>query len=211
MSTVSILPRQRTIVAVDIEGSTARNNSAKATLRNDMYDAFEAALLDSEITEDLRGPYFDRGDGAMVFIRPVDEAPRTHLLTRFIPRLNELLTQHAARDPRHRFRLRAAIHSGDVHFDRRGAFGEDIDVTVRLLDAPELKGRLRQTDAPLVLVVSEHIYRSVIRQGYDGIDDRTFEPLVHLQVGGQPYRGWVHVPAETLAVSVPAPLIDRVS
>ncbi|HWM73587.1 MAG TPA: hypothetical protein VNQ53_07595 [Nocardioides sp.] len=206
MSAVSVLPCQRTIVAIDIEGSTTRNNSAKGMLRNDMYDLFEAALLDCEITEDLREPYLDRGDGAILFIRPVDEAPRTRLLNQFIPKLSDLLAQHAVRNPRHRFRLRAAIHSGDVHFDRRGAYGEDIDVTVRLLDSPELKTRLQQTDAPLVLVVSEHIYRSVIRHGYDGIDDRTFEPLVHLQVGGQPYRGWVQVPAEARVLDAAIPL-----
>jgi len=38
------LPCHRAIVAVDIEASTARNNSTKAVLRNAMYDLVEEAL-----------------------------------------------------------------------------------------------------------------------------------------------------------------------
>ena len=206
MSTLlPILPRQRTIVAVDIEGSTNRNNTARARLRHDMYVLLEGALLASGITEDLREPFLDRGDGAMVFVHPADTVPKTLLLNTFVPTLSELLAEHSAGSP-HGFRLRVALHSGEVHFDDRGTFGEDIDVTVRLLDSPEVKARLRQTSALLVLVVSGHIHRSVIRHGYDGIDERTFEPLVQLRVGGHVHQGWVQVPEEAQAVWV-----DRVS
>lgn len=102
------------------------------------------------------------------------------------------MKRHAAAGDRG-FRLRVAIHVGDVHLDRKGTFGEDIDITVRLLDSPEPKNRLRQTDAPLVVVVSDQIFRSVVRHGYDGIDDRDYEPLVQLDIGGWQQRGWVHV------------------
>jgi class 3 adenylate cyclase len=205
-----IQPRQRIIVACDIEGSTSRTNPAKAVLRVDMYDLLEAALLECEITEDLREPLYDRGDGAMALVRPVDGVPKTLLLRTFVPVLSLMLGEHAAAHPDRMFRLRVAIHSGEVHFDQRGTFGEDIDVTFRLLNAPELKHRLQQTDAPLVLVVSDHIHRSVIRHGYDGIDGRTFEPSVRLEVAGQRHIGWVQVPAEAMA-SQTVPRIDRVS
>lgn len=195
-SVLSIQPRQRTILAVDIEGSTERNNSARAQLRDDMYELLEQALLKSGITEDLREPFLDRGDGAIALIHPADTVPKTLLLNTFIPMLSEQLAVHGMTS--NKFRLRAAVHSGHVHSDRRGMFGEDLDVTVRLLDSPELKARLRRTSAPLVLVVSDHIYRSVIRHGYDGIDERTFEPLVHLRIGGLSYQGWVQIPGEVL-------------
>jgi class 3 adenylate cyclase len=198
MSTLAVQPHQRMIVAVDIEGSTNHSNLAKAQLRNAMYDLLEEALLDSGITEDLREPYFDRGDGAMALVHPVDHIPLTRLLNTFIRTLSDRLAEHNA-GPRQRFRLRAAIHAGEVHFDRRGTFGEDIDIAVRLLDAPEFKTRLRQTSAPLVLVVSDEIYRSVLCHGSDEIDMSTFEPLVHLHVGRVSHRGWVQVPAEAQA------------
>jgi class 3 adenylate cyclase len=144
-------PRQRIIVACDVEGSTTRTNPAKALLRADMYDLLEAALLACEITEDLREPFYNCGDGAMVLLRPVDGVPKTLLLHTFVPALSENLAEHAASHPDRMFRLRVAIHSGEVHFDRQGAFGEDIDVTFRLLNSPDLKRRLQQTEAPLVL------------------------------------------------------------
>lgn len=188
-------PLQRIIVAIDIEGSTSRLNPAKATLRSDMYDLFESALLDCKITEDLREPFYDRGDGAMTLVRPDDGVPKTALLQTFVPALREKLAEHAAAHPDRMFRLRVAIHSGEVHFDQMGTFGEDIDITFRLLNAPKLKLQLQQTEAPLVLVVSDHIHRSVIRHGYDGIDGETFEPIICLEVANQQHTGWVQISA----------------
>jgi hypothetical protein len=165
----------------------------RAFLRNVMYDLIEETLLLSGIGERHRD-FIDRGDGAFVLIHPVDQAPKTVLLTMVIPTLTELLLQHEIDRPEYRFRLRVAVHAGEVHYDNRGWYGEDLDITARLLDAPELKRRLKQTRAPLVLVVSQDIYRSVIRHGYDGIDDTTFEQTVQVQIGGQRQRGWVQVP-----------------
>jgi len=187
-------PRQRVIVACDVEGSTSRTNPARAALREDMYDLIEAALIECAITEDVREPFYDRGDGAMLLLHPVDGVPKTLLLHSFVPILSENLAEHAATFPGRMFRLRVAIHSGEVHFDDRGVFGEDIDLTFRLLNSRDLKHRLQETNAPLVLAVSDHIHRSVIRHGYDGIDGSTFEPAICLQVAEQRHTGWVQIP-----------------
>jgi len=206
----AIQPRQRTIVAWDVEGSTTRTNMARAALREDMYHVFETALLACKITEELREPFEDRGDGGVVLIRPVDRLPKPMFLQAFVPMLNDMLEEHGYAFPDRAFRLRVAIHSGEVLFDRNGFFGEDVDITFRLLNAPKLKRRLRMTAASLVLVVSDHIHRSVVRHGYEGIDERSFEPLVEVVVASLPYKGWVQVPAEALASQV-VPRIDRVS
>jgi hypothetical protein len=209
-------PRQRVIFVCDIEGSTSRTNTAKAAVRADMYDLLEAALLECNITEDLHEPFINTGDGLIMLVPPVDGLPKTLLLDSFVPVLSDMLAEHAAIHPGRKFRLRVAIHSGEVHFDRQGTFGEDIDLTFRLLNSPELKQRLQGTDAPLVLAVSDHIHRSVIRHGYDGIDGQTFEPLIGVEMAGQLHTGWVQVPAEATArAEVMArrelPRIDRVS
>jgi class 3 adenylate cyclase len=193
-------PRQRTIIACDIEGSTTRTNPGRAVLRDDMYELLESALLVCEVTDDLREPFYDRGDGAMILVRPTDRVPKTVLLNTFVPRLSEMLAEHAVVNRDRMFRLRIAMHCGDVHFDRRGAFGEDIDITFRLLNSQALKNRLLRTEAPLVLAVSDHIHDSVIRHGYAGIDDRDFELIIELKVAGQTRRGWVQVPAETVSI-----------
>lgn len=180
----------RTIVAVDIEGSTARTDAAKARLRAVMYDLLETALHACGIAEKHRDPMVDRGDGAFILVRAVDHAPKTLLLTGFIPILNDLLAAHNA-NCRDQIRLRAAVHAGEVNYDRRGCFGEAIDLTFRLLDAPAAKTALRDAAEPLILVVSDPLYQSVVRHGYHGLDERRFARLVQVEIGDQAHHGWV--------------------
>lgn len=187
-------PRQRVIIACDVEGSTSRTNPAKAALRSDMYDLLEETLTACGIPEDVWAPFHDRGDGAMLLLRPHDDVPKTLLLHTLVPMMTERLSAHSATYPGRSFRLRVAIHSGEVHFDTRGVFGADIDLTFRLLNSRDLKLRLQETDAPLVLAVSDYIHRAVISHGYDGIDGRTFEPAICLQVAGDRHVGWVQIP-----------------
>jgi class 3 adenylate cyclase len=191
------LPRHRAIVALDVEGSTARTNPTKAKLRQAMYELLEEAFRSSGITDEHRDPFVDCGDGILALIRPVDQAPKPLLLNQVVPVLSELLIDYGARFPELRFRLRVVVHAGEVHFDRRGCFGEAIDVSFRLLEAPTLKARLQQSDDSLVLVVSDDIYRSVVRHGYHGIDARTYEQSVQVDVGGRTYAGWVYVPSRS--------------
>jgi hypothetical protein len=195
-TSIPVLPRHRTIFAVDVEGSTSRTNPGRGVLRNAMYDLVEEALMLSGVGEAHRD-FVDRGDGVLVLIHPVDDLPKTKLLDTVVPTLSDLLSQLELERPGHGFRMRTALHAGDVHQDVRGWYGEDIDITCRLLDAPEVKRKLAQTRAPLVLVVSQHIYLSVIRHGYEGIDNSTFEPLVQLEMAGLRQLGWVQVPAVT--------------
>jgi class 3 adenylate cyclase len=190
----SDLPRHRAILAVDIEGSTSRTNTVKALLRAAIYDLLEQALNAAGLTESYRDPLIDRGDGVLALIHPVDNAPKALLLSTVIPVLGTLLTDHNDQHSGEIFRIRAVVHAGEVLYDSRGCFGEDLDVAFRLLDAPQVKARLRHTTAPLILVVSDDIHRSVIRHGYDGIDASAFVPQVLFQVGGGLHRGWLHLP-----------------
>jgi hypothetical protein len=184
-------PVQRTVIGVDVEGSTDRNNVQRARIREAMYEVLEESLVASGITEEHREPLLDRGDGAVVFMRPVDVLPKPLLVNTFVPALRDALRTQE-------FRLRVAMHFGDVHYDSRGPFGEDIDLMVRLLDSPELKARLKKSAEPLILGVTERFYRSVVKHGYDGIEAETFLPLPRLRMGGQSYRGWVQVPRPEL-------------
>jgi hypothetical protein len=211
MSTPSVQPCQRIILAVGMGATRACSNLVRAQLRRAMYDLVEQALVGSGITPDLRNGYVDRGDGLLVLIRPVDRVPKTWLLTKLVPRLEELLDAYNA-GQHCPLRLKVAIHSGDVPYDEAGWFGEDIDIAVELLGAPALRGGLLRTSASLALVVSDQIHRSVIRHGYDGIDVRAFT-LIQFEVGGTEYRGWVHEPSDAERGGDddgPAP-IDKVS
>jgi hypothetical protein len=195
------LPRHRAILAVDIERSTSRPDPVKGELRNTIYETFDAALCSAGIRKHHRDRFIDRGDGVLVLVRPVDQAPKALLLNGVIPAFSRLLADHNAslarssRAQRH-LRVRVVVHAGEVHYDANGCFGEALDVAFRLLDAARLKKMLRAAAGPLILVVSGDIYRSVVRHGYDGIDQHAFRPLVRVTVAGHRQVGWVHVPGE---------------
>lgn len=185
------IAHHRAIVAVDIENSTHRTDQVKVRLRQALYDLLERALEAGGLTDEHHDPFLDRGDGVLTLIHPVEHAPKSRLLDTVVPALATLLADHNAQYPDHRFRLRVVIHAGEIRYDRRGCFGEALDIAFRLLDAPKLKHALRRTVAPLVLIVSEDIYRSVVRHGNDRIDERTYAPLVSTRINGWRHRGWV--------------------
>jgi hypothetical protein len=196
-------PHHRTIFAVDIEGSTTRTNSVKAELRDAMYQLVEQSLQANGITDSYRDPFVDRGDGILTLVRPVDEVPKTVLLSNVVPMLSELLVEHERHHPGRRLRLRAVLHAGEVHQDAQGPFGEALDVAFRLLDAPEVKTAFKLSIAPLLLVVSDLIYRSIVRHGYDGIDETMFTPVADVEVGGAHYPGWVCLPERHAVTELP--------
>lgn len=187
-------PRYRIILAVDIAGSTRRSNPAKAALRAVMYELLDIALETAGITDRHRDPHADRGDGILTLIRPTDDIPKTTLLTHVIAALSDLLAAYNTRHPRQRFQMRAVVHAGEVHYDRQGCFGEALDVAFRLLDAPEVKHSLAQTTEPVILVISDDIYRSTVRHGYTGINHRDFQPLVNVLIADTAHFGWTHIP-----------------
>jgi hypothetical protein len=196
---VTGLPCYRAIVALDIERSTSRPNPIKGELRNKTYELFEAALRKAGIDSCHHDRFVDRGDGILALIHPVDQAPKPLLLNSAVPVLSRLLSDYNAGLPQHnqqqrQLRLRVVMHAGEIHYDANGCFGEALDVAFRLLDAARVKRTLRDIADPLVLVVSEDIYRSVVRHGYDGIDHDSFRQLVRVQVAGKRHPGWIHIP-----------------
>ncbi|WP_199485160.1 hypothetical protein [Actinomadura craniellae] len=207
-------PRYRTIMAVDIEGSTVRTDPAKAGLRRTLYhllwQAFDQAGIDERHIDSLA----DRGDGVITLIHPLDEVPKTLLLHSFIPVLSALLAEHNARPAAvlpadRRFRVRVVIHAGETHRDDHGTYGEALDIACRLLDSTAAKAALRRTDAPLLLVVSEEIYHSVVRHGYAGIRAAAYAPLVRVKVAYRRHRGWVHAVHSPHPGEEPAPSPGR--
>ena len=187
-------PLYRSIIAVDLEGSTMRTNLVKGELRRIMYDLLWRSLEAVAVTSHHLEQFADRGDGVLVLIRAHDDVPKTVLLDRLIPLLTTLLADYNAQttQPALRMRLRTVVHAGEVHADSRGFYGEAIDVAIRLLDSPPVKRALRQAASPLVLVISDEIHSGIVRHGYVGGD--VYRPLVRVSVGNRPHRGWVHIP-----------------
>jgi hypothetical protein len=188
-------PLHRSIVIVDLEGSTKRNNPAKGELRRSLYQLVEQAFRIAGIGPENLERLTDRGDGVLILIRPHDEVPKTVVLGRLIPVLTALLAEHNASvtQPQLQLRLRAVVHAGEVHDDGRGFYGDDLDVACRLLDSPTLKKALKEAAAsPLVLAVSEEIFNGIVQQGY--LAGGSYQPLLRVRVGNRQRRGWVHIP-----------------
>jgi class 3 adenylate cyclase len=193
-------PQHRAIIALDIEQSTSRTDPIKAELRTKIYELFDEALRSAGIHPCHRDPFVDRGDGLLALIHPVDQAPKTILLTHAVPALNRLLTDYNASLPRvslaqHQLRVRVVVHAGEVHYDAHGCFGEALDIAFRLLDAVHVKKALKAGADPMTLVISGDIYRSIVRHGYGGIDQNAYHPLVRVHVAGTLYPGWINIPA----------------
>jgi hypothetical protein len=201
-------PLYRSIIVLDLEESTMRTNPVKGELRRVMYDLLGRSLEAAAITGNRLEPLTDRGDGILVLIKPHDEVPKTVLLDQLIPLLATLLVEYNAQaaHPTLRMRLRVVLHAGEVHLDRRGCYGEAIDIAIRLLDSPRVKKVLKQAAAPLVLVISDEIYSGIVSHGY--VDANTYLPLVRVGVGKRRHRGWVHVPALVVATSAADPARD---
>jgi class 3 adenylate cyclase len=202
MSWIVSLPRHRAIIALDIEQSTSRTDAVKAEFRRKIYELFDTALRSAGIQRRHRDRFFDRGDGVLALIHPVDRAPKAILLGRVVPALNQLLTSYNRSRPHQLLRVRAVVHAGEVSYDANGCFGEALDVAFRLLDAVKVKKALKAAADPLLLVISEEIYRTVVRHGYGGIDRHAFRRLVRVQIAGNRYPGWIHAP-ERVAKAVP--------
>lgn len=188
-------PVHRSIIALDLEGSTKRPNPVKGELRRVMYNLLDSALQAAGIGAEHLEELADRGDGVLVLIRPHDNVPKTALLSRFIPALTALLIQYnrSVTDPVLAMRLRIVVHAGEVHQDRNGFYGEDLDIAFRLLDSAPVKKILKDTRrSPLVLVVSEEIFTGIVRHGY--VDPRCYERRVRLRVANRQCQGWIHIP-----------------
>ncbi|TMQ91617.1 hypothetical protein ETD83_30025 [Actinomadura soli] len=195
-------PVHRSILAIDIEGSTAavRTNPIRRELRSQIYRMLAVAMDHTGIDGHWCDPFEDRGDGVLVMMRPVDELPKTLLLSRLVPQLALQLLEYntglpAGERRRRGLRLRTVVHAGEVHRDENGYFGEAVDHACRLLDSPKLKQCLRDSPTPLILVVSEDIYWGIVRHGYDGICPTTYNPDLRVSVGGRRRTGYVHVPS----------------
>jgi class 3 adenylate cyclase len=190
--------RRRVIVALDIEGSTSRPDLVKAELRTMIYELFDAALRSAGISACRRDRFADRGDGLLALIDPADQAL---LLSLAVPAFSRMLVGYNASLPdpgglSRRLRVRTVVHSGNVHDDDNGCFGEALDIAFRLLDATSVKEALKTAHGALLLVVSSDIH-DLPSSCSSGIAGHTASRPVTIQVAGNDHRGWIHVPTET--------------
>ena len=116
----------RSIVCVDVEKFGVRANWDQLAVRDALFRALETALAESRVPAE-HVTCEDRGDGALILVDPA--VPKEHLAGPFPARLAACLERHnGTAAPGARFRLRAAVHAGEVHYDRHGVAGSAVSL-----------------------------------------------------------------------------------
>ena len=190
---MEILPVHWSILTFDVEGfsESYRDDRARSVVRAGFYRVLEESFRAAGLSWP-RDTYEDRGDGAVVLVSPL--VPKVLLIDPFLGCLCAGLAEHnrAARLAE-RFRLRCAIHAGEVATDEHGMSGFDLIVACRLLDAAELHASLRNSPSALATIVSDGIYEAAIRHGFRDIDPTAYHP-VRVRVKQTRINAWLHLP-----------------
>lgn len=186
------VPVHRTILVVDVQGfgDPRRTNPHQLAVRDGLYQALQQAFRLAAIPWAGCQPE-DRGDGVL-FLAPA-EVPKSGFAEVLPGALAEAL--HAHNDghrAEERFRLRMALHAGEVSYDDHGVTGTAINLAFRLVDAGPLKEALAGSPGLLALIASSWFYHEVVRNS-PGARPATYRP-VQVVVKETTEVGWVCLP-----------------
>ncbi|CAL9482497.1 hypothetical protein SUDANB105_03047 [Streptomyces sp. enrichment culture] len=185
-------PVSRTILLLDIERFSDRDDVEQAYLRRMLYDITDRTLERAGIDE-TRRLRADRGDSVMELIDA--NAPVTALLRALlteVPAQLRAVNRMASRSAQ--IRLRGVVASGWVAVDDRdGWVGSDLNHACRLLDADVLRAALRERADDFALCVSDGLYAGVVRHDHPGIPADGFHAVTVASKNG-PLTAWLHGP-----------------
>jgi class 3 adenylate cyclase len=190
------VPTFHAIVVVDIEGFGPRTNPLQASLRQAMYDVVREACAEVRIEWDTTVA-LDRGDGIILLVPPA--ASTVTIAGQFMRAVDAVLAEKAAIfSDAHRMRFRVALHQGLCQQDETGWIGEAINTACRLVDAQPVRDALTAApEARMALVVSDEIYRAVIRHGYRLIDPAAFARVAINAKELVDETAWITVPGRS--------------
>lgn len=154
-------------LAVDAKGYSGRDDGGQSSLQHEL-----VALLDEAATSvGLDRTCWHRqgtGDGELSLIPPSE--PETVVLQDFTLALARLLfCRDTGRLGGDRLRLRLAADHGLARLDANGFAGTMVVGVARMIDAQAVRAVLDEADAaPLVQVLSDHLYHGVVEAGHVG-------------------------------------------
>ncbi|NUS15946.1 MAG: hypothetical protein HOY69_31860 [Streptomyces sp.] len=222
MSSPLAEPVNRTILLLDIESFSSRDNVEQTFLRRGLHSVVEDTLAAAGVERNQQYRE-DRGDGLIILISA--DIPKAALLRSLLTTTPDALRDYnrlAAGSAQ--MRLRSVLASGEVARDERagtvgGLVGHDLNQACRLLDAEVLRQALDQRTTSCVLCVSEPVYEGVVRHGHRGLRPEEFHH-VRASVKKDRLSGWLHGPLplgadsatpETPGAEVPAEASSGVS
>ncbi|MFF3639696.1 hypothetical protein [Streptomyces sp. NPDC002564] len=186
-------PLSRTILLLDIEKYSDRDDVEQAYLRRMLYTVADRVLERCGIDE-TRRQRADRGDCVMELIDA--GASVTGLLRTLLAEVpTELRAVNRMASQSAQIRLRAVLATGYVAVDELdGWVGADLNHACRLLDADVLRRALRERPDDFVLCVSESVHHGIVQHDYPGVPKDAFHPVTVGSKNGQ-LRAWLHGPA----------------
>lgn len=181
------------ILALDIEGFTQRDNPAQISLHEAVYDIVDAAARDVGIDPDQIGRA-DTGDGMLLFFPA--SIPTATLVGPLLRALGDRLAEHAKRSSaQYALRLRISLHHGLAHRGERGWTGDAVNFACRLVDAQPLRDVLTAAvRANLVFIASDQVYQAVIRHDYRAADPATYRAVTFSVKQLRNIRAWICAP-----------------
>ncbi|MFJ1973135.1 hypothetical protein ACIO93_31215 [Streptomyces sp. NPDC087903] len=185
-------PVSRTILLLDIEKYSDRDDVEQTYLRRVLYDITDRALEHAGIDETLR-LRADRGDSVMELIDA--NASVTGLLRALLTEVPaQLHGYNRIASSSARIRLRGVVATGYVAVDEHGGWvGSDLNHACRLLDAHLLRAALRERASGFALCVSEGVHAGIVRHDHHGVPAADFHPVTLTSKNG-PLRAWLHGP-----------------
>ena len=194
------VPIHSSVVAVDIErfSDPHRNDAVQTRIRRALYAILEKSFTAANVPA-AAWKSEDRGDGAIIVVAPT--VPAVLLLDSLVRWLSEALDEHnRTADLVEHFRLRFALHHGEVLTDEHGLVGAAVILACRLLDAEPLRVALRHARGNLAVIVSDRVYRDIVLPGYRQLDPATYHP-VEVAVKSTRATAWIHVPGSHLPLT----------
>jgi WD40 repeat protein len=186
-------PYHRAIVAFDIEGFSWSERNDRQRL--ELCAGLDAALvrsLDAAGIGQEHYEMFSTGDGRLLVIDPT--VSKARLLGPLVTALHaELMRYNQGASEAAQVRLRMVVHAGELVWNSYGPVGAALNYAFRLLDSDQARERLRHTLAPMVVIVSEWIYRHVVYHEYSGIKRREYQQI-RVTNKNVVTRAWVHIP-----------------
>ena len=191
----------RTIVVVDVADFTnpSRIVHDLMTVQEGLYEVLKAAFADSGVDFDSCTSE-DRGDGALVLVPA--EVPKSQLADLLPDRLVAAVRRYNAnRVDTARFKLRVALHAGDIRHNDKGWVGHALNDAFRILEAEQAKIALTRSSGTVAVVVSDYFYNEVIKQD-PGTAPETYRQI---PVSVKKFAGtaWLRLPGEHLPPTLP--------
>lgn len=186
--------RRGLLVDCDLCGYGAVAHQRQRVLQELLVRSLDRAASDVGLDRGswLRQP---KGDEEFAVLPP--DAPEPLVVDSYVRKLNaELRSVNRDLLPEARLRMRLAMHHGTVVPGANGIPGPDAVLVNRLLNCSAARQALEHNpSACLVLIISEHLYETLVEPGYTTWDEHDFH-LVHVREKSFRGNGWLWVPPE---------------